>query len=216
VRIGNGTPGQIIINGKTQEHAYSEEDRGKVNLITSMVNDIQQNTTDISNTWNHATAPKILLRITPLDNWSIFGRTTQFDNGQTYASKNNNHFYLFPLNTQPEFVDYINPYTNEWNAGAKRIRVKYNMSFKSYGSLITDFYSQIKVYDPGNNLTYSSFKSGVERDQGVNYMKWLHYNDDLTFDIENGHKIFLYTQYDMSMEFGRSFESNTTFEITEL
>jgi hypothetical protein len=47
-------------------------------------------------------------------------------------------------------------------------------------------------------------------------MKWIHYNDDLIIDIENGHKIFLYTEFFMAMEHNRDFDSKTLFEITEL
>ena len=50
----------------------------------------------------------------------------------------------------------------------------------------------------------------------MNYMKWIYYNDSTTFDIYDGCKIYLYTQFHMAMEHNRSLDCECAFEIVEL
>jgi hypothetical protein len=197
IRI-HGSSSSITMNGATQNYCYTNADR---DLLYSLENPAQ----------------KMLLKIKPANMWSIYGRTAQFVSGTTYPSSGNLNYHLFPLNLEPEFTPYINPYTYEWNQGTTRIRIKYNMSFKSNSSLVINFFSQIKIYNSANQLVnIDPPRSGIESDQGLNYRDWIHYNDDLIIDIENGQKIFLYTEFDMSMNYNRTFETSTVFEITEL
>jgi hypothetical protein len=195
-----GTSSSIKMNGETQNHCFTDTDHS---ALAALINPTS----------------KMLLKIEPSNVWSIYGREGPFVWGVTYPSTGNLNFYLFPLNLEPEMSPYVNEYSHEWNQGTKRIRIKYNMSFKSNGSLITDFFSQIKIYNSANQLiNIDPPKTGIETiaQLGVANRKWIHYNDDLTIDIENGHKIFLYTEFNMKMNYDIIFDSKTVFEITEL
>jgi hypothetical protein len=50
------------------------------------------------------------------------------------------------------------------NAGPKKIRIKYRINSKSFGSLVIEFRSKIKIYNGGNNLVYEGQYSGLDRE----------------------------------------------------
>ena len=93
---------------------------------------------------------------------------------------------------------------------------KIYMSFESDGSLIIEFRSKIKIYSSSNVLVHETQYSGLDFDTGQTFMKWIHYNDSTTFDIYNGCKIYLYSQFHMAMEHHRPFDIKCIFEIVEL
>jgi hypothetical protein len=127
---------RITIDGETQNHSYIDSDYDAVQDYKYRV-----------------IVPTFALS----NGWNLVGRTTQFTGGGYY----NDEDVIF-INQLPELAPYVNSTSpNVWNYGTRTIRVNFSVYFRSYGSALHIFKTQIINYQSSSSSYNTSLYNGI-------------------------------------------------------
>lgn len=210
IRSGStGDGGRIYLNGETQQHAFTNDDHEQLATNTS---NIALNTANISSLM----LSKIFVRINA--GWAILDRGPFLYDEYV----NTDAFYnILKKTAMVSYVNYITTTKPVWNAGNKRIRVKYSINCRVIKSSVKKLKSRIMQYTTDSSISleeykYNSLFAGVDNHYFIDNYEWINYSDDVILDMVNGDTLYIFTDYDIDCSLVSNFEMNSVIEIVEM
>ena len=188
VYLGNATPNtQLHLNGEIQTKAFT-------NTIYNQIYNL------------------VKLNLVSYPNWLISGLTS-FTTGTTYN---------FTYNYEPLTDAVYAPYTvigtggfRVWNAGPKRLLVKYAVAFTGLSTRIVEFKTKM-TQDQSLNYFTTLYSGREYTGNGTNLHDVLMYNDHMVFDMVDGDRIILTTVFNMEIASSGNFDLKCTVNMTEI
>lgn len=191
--VDNITTEKIIINNENQTKAYTDVDYNKLNSLILPAN-------------------KILVKCDL--GWDILNR-----------GKFNYDEYIPETVTAYNIMGHtsLSSYSlnNKWNAGNKRIRIKYSINFKSEKSKIWYFKSKIiqqrtnnGVFGTEDNSLFAGEHNHIEK--ALDFYEFINYGDDLVVDVKNDDSLYIYTEYKVDCALVHSLDLEAQIRIEEI
>ena len=189
IYFGNATANtKLVLNGQTQTKAFTDTIYNKI--------------------YN----PVAKLNLVSYPNWLITGMTS-FTAGTTY---------VFTHNYEPLTDAVYAPYTvvgvggfRVWNAGPKRLLVKYAVAFTGLSTRIVEFKTKM-THDQDINYFTTLYSGREYTGNGTNLHDVLMYNDHMVLDMVDGDRIILSNVFNMEMASSGIFNVECTVNMTEI